>query len=59
MPISLVLIAILVTLMYLFGSWLEKTGRERKEAGKLNFLRPIIIVVASAIGLIILVGFLR
>jgi len=59
MPISLVLIAILVALMYAFGSWLEKTGRERKEAGKRNWLRPIIIVVASAIGLIILVGFLR
>jgi phosphatidylglycerophosphate synthase len=54
MPWSLVLIIVGFVLMRSFWLWAEKSGQERKEQGKPNFLRPIIIAVGGGMVLLIL-----
>lgn len=45
---------IAASLMAAFWSWAHQSGQERKEQGKPNYLRPIIIVVVGAMAAVIL-----
>ena len=59
MPFSFILIAVFLAALLAAGARLEQSGQERKEQGKPNYLRPIILVVGGAILLIILWGMVR